>query len=706
MIKTQKYKYAWFLFFLFLCNAFFTFSEDWDNLREPAGRQPEITWINMYTYDNIFYPVSMPAYVSAGLLYDEIDIMLRYPAELAHYTGYSVYSAYANTDYRKFHGTVPAFTNPLGTSQMAQTGDAQNLTDVLVAYGLPFKKLRIGLLGGFTLSENAGLLIDTVALNRWNHSESEHIDADANAADDAIWSDEQGYIDFTANTKFTGGVGIGLNNIGISLFLYINGAIRSLGGSYVHNYEAKEIPMAYDSIESKVVTYGAGANGAVTFYPSVPSEWGTRATFQFPLMSDALTLPVTTGITFSGSSGGVLSADPPMTLQINAKNVTDAIAGESSISTFTSTTGQAMNTGWDPSATSGVLGGISLFNRNDFRLLIDTQLTADQAYALKASQKWSFTTGVDGNIDPRLLLNEYFTIRSRGFIQYAFTVSDQSETHKKTVSYSEANSVSSINSEYTFTENFQAPFISTMHSFNLETGGILEFSDNTFVTIGTGFFYRPSFSIYIEDLGTQLTTRDYSWWDRENLDALANSGVTSVGDIKPGSYQGSAHYEEQIQYNGNNRESNILHNFYIPVSLTLNLVKDKLTFISGYILNHQIATKFTVQADAINTTVNHIYNTVNETAASVVYSDVAVNIVSGGSTSEFSLNSSWTGEMNFMLRWIPVPSVTADFFGKMLINALNFNFLGGEPFLNPSQILSSIGVSLSIRVGKVLPKAL
>lgn len=56
--------------------------------------------------------------------------------------------------------------------------------------------------------------------------------------------------------------------------------------------------------------------------------------------------------------------------------------------------------------------------------------------------------------------------------------------------------------------------------------------------------------------------------------------------------------------------------------------------------------------------------------------------------------------MNFMLRWMPVKSITVDFFGQGIMTALNFTIFGnaGNTGFNPSNFIGNLSMSVSYHI--------
>ncbi len=65
-----------------------------------------------------------------------------------------------------------------------------------------------------------------------------------------------------------------------------------------------------------------------------------------------------------------------------------------------------------------------------------------------------------------------------------------------------------------------------------------------------------------------------------------------------------------------------------------------------------------------------------------------------GSTRTETAAGEWDGELNWMVRWAPVDSITVDFYGLLLMEALEFDLLD----FNPRDFLTNVGLSVSFRV--------
>ncbi len=99
-------------------------------------------------------------------------------------------------------------------------------------------------------------------------------------------------------------------------------------------------------------------------------------------------------------------------------------------------------------------------------------------------------------------------------------------------------------------------------------------------------------------------------------------------------------------------------------------------------------------------------NTVATTSGTAVYpaagtvASVASSTTTAGTTKTTSSNN-WVGVMNFMVRWLPVPSLTVDVFGQSIMNALNFNLFAttaGNSAFNPKNFINNLGLSVTYHV--------
>ncbi|MBI9099882.1 MAG: hypothetical protein JEY91_15485, partial [Spirochaetaceae bacterium] len=142
-----------------------------------------------------------------------------------------------------------------------------------------------------------------------------------------------------------------------------------------------------------------------------------------------------------------------------------------------------------------------------------------------------------------------------------------------------------------------------------------------------------------------------------------------------------------------------------PVTARVDVVKDKLSLIGGYVLKNIVKSVYTENA-APSSTSETVYTYTTSTGTDVTPVPVATSTIDGTDTTitstEYTTEAEWTGQMNFMIRWQPMEEMTVDFFGQSIITALDFNLFGSRSTaplatdgFNASRIIDNLGMSVS-----------
>ena len=660
----------------------------------------ETTWINPYDAICGIYPGSMLGLVSNGMFYDEIDIILRSPAEISNYAGYTLYSAYTNYESWRLPVNGPITpVNPLTTTTFTPG-------NFLLGLSMPIlDDFRIGVVKGFSFDSTDYMDVLNDATNDGKYTNTYNEEIDTTPLDDEVdysYSNTETYEDHIDGLALIIGSGIDIGFMGASVYFNMDLNTRYLGGSYVHTWTEGASAVVNDKVTSKNVYYGSGEEGKVTDYPTSTSSWKLGSNGELPLTLFGFSMPVTAGVVIGGGASGTTpDYDPPMTVSIETTNVTGAADGADSSSSITVTNGQAMDTGWDPNNISGLYTGNETYTSgvgNQFRTLANnTANGANNTAALDKSEysNSDFYIGLNGNIDPIFPINDIFRIKTRGALGYEMHFLDESQGGFISVDYSEANASSSTNSEFTYSRTLVEPRPGSQNIIDLELGGVLEFSTgDKGLIFGAGCFYHPTFDLRSINPGDEVVTINKSWRDRTDTDVNATAGTTPA-DIGPGAGdQGSSTETTTTTYEGTQDTNTITHNFFIPFSTKLTLVKDKFFIVGGYILNHMIRNTYT--KNILNSTTTSSW-TVNNTGGTLV-NESTDTAATDSEIEEVNRNSysSWNGIMEFMIRWQIMKGLTLDFLGSSVMTALNFDLFGvaGPPGFNPANIINSLSISL------------
>jgi hypothetical protein len=347
-----------------------------------------------------------------------------------------------------------------------------------------------------------------------------------------------------------------------------------------------------------------------------------------------------------------------------------------------------------------VLGGGSTFSEAAFRTAITTALAGPTALDPAGTNISNFNVGLDGNIDPRIPINDLFAIKTTAYLKYNLSFGGDTETGVRSIEYSEANAVSTTNSKYSFSETAQFANNDITHDIKMKLGGLLEFHDNAFLTIDTGFFYCPEFYFQTTAHADSIIERNYSWQDQTNAAALATAANTSASDIDPANnVQGSSTYTSTTTYGGDDAYTFIQHRFYIPFSARLDLMKDTLSLIGGYIIVHTQSVTYSKSAGSSTYAHYTVYASFDLTGTPVYETPDSLPPISVVQEyTNTSTSGEWTGTMSFILRFTPAPSMTFDVYGRTLMNALNFDIIGTGAGFNPSDFIGSLGISATFHI--------
>jgi len=665
----------------------------------------ETTWINPFTNT---IPGSMLGFVSSGLWYDEIDVILRSPAELSNYSGYNIITTYGNYESWRNAGAV-GITNPFTTNTLTS---GANIEEFVLGMIFPLLDYRLGVATGFQLSRNDNLNIGSATQSIWTQSTTHTEDsAPLDGTTDYTYANSENYTDSTSGTLLNVISGIDIGFMGLSLQANINTNNRTLGGSYIYNWTAGTTTAVNDQVTNKTVYYGSGTDGAASSYPYTSngaSSWSLSALGELPLNLLGYSMPVTTSLMFTGKSGSSTPIyNPPMSVSYTTTNVTGASTpADTSILSYT--VGHTMiEGGWDPNSDSGIIAGISSQTSGALRGLIGTAYSTSASLDTKAYKDSNFTSGLTANIDPVIPVNDILKVRTRVNIAYSLTLSDNTQSATESINYSESNTAAT-NSAFSYTEDINAPAKGTTNNIRGEVGGIVELrAPSGIVTIGTGLFYDPNFNFMTTDYSEAVTHEYFSWQDTTNIDPLATAATTNAESISPlgsgltgAGNQGSSSRVTTKTYDGSSITNIYTHNFYLPVAVKIRLKKDKLYLISGYTLNHFITTSYT-RTPAASTDVDTLVFTSFDRSGTAVYTETGGNTTVTVSEVTTKTVTAWMGIMNFMLRWMPTKSITVDFFGQGIMNALNFTIFGdataGKGF-NPANFIGFLSMSVSYHI--------
>ena len=706
--------------------------------------QETTTWIN--PADNMaFLPASLPGFVTYGFYYDEWDIIVRSPAELSNYEGYNVYTAYGNYEMWALNPPVGGFINPFST---ATVSTAMNIGTYYLGYAMPLLGFRVAAIGGFnpgapTTPLNiaaagpfAGSDIDDIigsdAVSEWEETVQDETNSLATGDFDIIDYTENWlarYRQYTVNSTYNVGAGIDLGFIGAAVYANIVSSIRTLGGIYEYDYthgsDTVNTTPAADKVTSRDVYTGLGENGAPTAYPNGgnPSVFGAVA--ELPLALDKLVLPITAaveiGITPTDAPGSMWAdIAEPVSVSIATTEVSTASAATdaNSVSMVFGeapggdmlATDRSANKGSDVSLTTAqlrnlVTGGGGLTDPATF-----------YAYDADNSSGGSFRTAIRGDVQPFLVQNENFTVKTKAGLGFSVDAGSATEagTKSATLSYNDGDGAG-VNDVFTYSSTVTATSTTTTTVLDAVLGGILQFvTSDGIVSVGSGFFWMPTFETETVTLKNPIvTTTTGSYTDGAGAtgvpDAVFGDAIT---DIDNGVAQGSYRDTSTVSLAGNTVARTNSNTFTIPIAAKVKIPKVNLELYGGYDLTRVIETVQVMTPDQITTSDYSISNSggtevddngIDPLAATTVPAVQDDTEVTEGTTTQTDTGE-WEGQMNWMLRWMPHASLTVDFYGAMIMNALDFDIFGatgsnvGVSGFNLSDFISSLGLSVTFSI--------
>ena len=647
----------------------------------------ELTWINPFDPLNSLLPESMIAAVSSGQAYDEFDAVVRSPAELSDYDGYSVFTGYGNYeswDTVPTGGSPGPLINPFTTGAIG-TGTVQSY---LYGYTFPFMGFRTGLVGGFELSN-----VNNIAggLAELEESTTDIADgAGTIGTSDYTETESYTYTDFTNTTNKTVAAGVDLDVIGASLYANISTSKRRFGGTYSYQLAAGESTLdtvGDDVVSAKSVSFGLADDGAARAFPVGGNTWTIGLLGQLPFELMGASAPITGSVMLSSPTTAGPAYNPPKTVSITEVDANGAGIDETNTLTYTvgdgETTGDELGTGGavpQGEADAAFAGGGDL---------------AAPAYALDSEnyRASAFMVGFEGQIDPIFELADGVRAKSRAKLGYSLTLNNTDQAGTYTFNFSEANAAAD-NSTYTETSTIIDPQSVSTNAIDLELGGILEFTDGERLTLGTGMFYAPTFSFATTTEEDEVTTTTTSWTDTTNTDGQA-AGLTAIG---PGVAQGTRTDTQTTTYDAASQTNTATHQFLLPVTAQLDVVPDTLTMVAGYVLDHSVSKTTTTTGGSTTTTVT----TVSDTAGNQVFPAAGATTTAAATTQSTTqvvkANSAWQGQANWMLRWMPIESMTVDLWGSSIMTVLDFDLFGdngGGKDFNLSNLLGNLAMSVT-----------
>jgi len=680
----------------------------------------DTTWTNPLSDRTAEVPHSMLNAVSNGTMYDGIDVLITSPAELSEFPGYSFYTAYGNYQSWSSGGATGLFSgpggdgiwgtvddvetpliNPFTTNGITGFFDGNGSIAFQLGYMMPIVVKRdafqSGIVGGFEFGQTGSLN----GTNDGNLTSDASIvlDGDADNIPDSSTTEAYDYTNVTAGNKFRIGAGTDLGFMGFSvLFNHKDVSVRQ-GGVYDYNWSVGEVIPVASTTTAKTVRYGMNEDGK-TRLMTQDDEWSIQATGQLPLELELgkleLNMPVTASLRYGMSHDGGFSNNVPMTVGVTTgyDNLTGS-GGVDDVSTLNYTIGLA--TFNEANANTQELGGGGI----DTATLANAASLIGSPLAVSKDQKdRDMLIGISAGVDPSFQLSEIFKVKSRVKADFDFNSLMDNSNGYMSVSFSQAEAASANNSTWEYSRSVENPNQRSQILLDLEIGAILEAkSPNGRLSISSGLFYAPSFDLTTSANKPTVITETYS-----ATDATGGTEVVAgdaFGVVAPGGTVGTQTRVTTTTFDGPTHSNTIDHNFIIPVTAKVEIVKDKFSLIGGYVLTSTIRS---VYDDGAATGTTEIVDTYTTTAGTDVSptapAATAASTTTESSATAYTVPATWSGQMNFMVRWKPMDVMTVDFFGQSIVNALNFDIFGsgtgaGYDGFNVRNIIDKLGMSVT-----------
>ncbi|MBT3272507.1 MAG: hypothetical protein HN368_05090 [Spirochaetales bacterium] len=655
----------------------------------------EMTWVNPDTTLYPYFPGSMPNYTTNGIYTDDLDRLPRAPAQLDPDGGYTFYTLFSNNETWNWttFGTVNQIGDingfyPNGTlTSDGGEGGGGDFGLVLMGALFPIFDFRGGVIGGFLFDQNGNIDGSNSTLES---STSVATDGDADNVRDDLTVTTVSYEDHTSETNATVTAGVDLGNIGAAFFgEFMTGARRSGGvRTYSYTYDPAEVTPAADLLTGSTIHFGGGEAGKTKGFPTASSTAiGGTGQLTLPLGNS---LPIIASILVKTQTGPPSTANIPV--MASASHLGPAGAAATDVASLNITRGLASGTSlYSTEATNltGVFTG-TLFNNVPVNENEPAAL-GTPATDLDNAKNSIFDVEISGHVDPAMRIGEFGQVRLRGGIIYGLKTENQTDATTQSMSYTGFNDISSNPVVYSYSETYSSPMTTITNTTGLEVGGIFDFaSPNGMIEVAGGVIYNPVVEFSSSTTGPSVTTTTIKYTETGATEIADPADILGSG----ANIQGTQTTVVTAPESGQTRITDTTNTFYVPVATRVNLAEGKFQIINGYRLQFETTSSKTITPDALPaTTVNTIFDSAG---AAVTFTAPAATAASTEitSTTAFQNASSWSGEMNFMLRWLPFPELTLDFFGEMFLSALDMDLF----YINFFDFITTIGFAATINI--------
>ena len=639
-----------------------------------VGQEFGPTWIDSQNPANELFPTSYLAYVSSGAFTDEIDVILRSPLSMGFYEGYGIFTLYGN--FSTVWGIGTPANNPFTTTN-PETDIYQLGATMPVGDGM-----RAGFVTRY-LSVRDDRIAGGLRSVEGSETEETYEQAEPDVGRVNITEVETFAYEFgdTLRSPIVG-AGLTMGTLGVSLFGYSFGIDRTIGGTYDYSYtpHADFDPNAVETTGISVVV-GADDEGKAASYPA-DSQWGLTALGQLPLELFGSASPVTARIGVRGET-----ADLGLTRVRTVYSATDTDYTDPDAPETTSTVayGQTLFTGWNPE--TDITPPFVTFG---------TSAAVPNAYHdLDGTRDSLFGFDLGGGVDPVMPLAERITLNAKAHLGFGMGFGTDDEAL--------AASVTVTDPDQTWESTFSSTTSDSSFAFDVtsDLGGRVEFRDTAqVVTLSSGLFLQPGFarSSSTPDTSTTVLTRTNTGeglitLTEPDLDGLTPGAAAAAINAAT---DGESTLTTRTTYEGSVTDSTFTFDMVIPTSVRVDIFEGAVSLVGGYNIRHG-HTFNTVRDDTVASTSTsavvssdgvEIYNETGQPGSAVTARDEVVRTTS---------TTPWAGQMGWMVRWQPTESLTIDLEGQSVMNALNFDILGGGAGFNPNNLLDNLNISMSFR---------
>ena len=244
------------------------------------------------------------------------------------------------------------------------------------------------------------------------------------------------------------------------------------------------------------------------------------------------------------------------------------------------------------------------------------------------------------------------------------------------------------NNTWTFADDTVVASGGMGNYFNFKLGSMAEFkTTDGFLTLGIGLFGHPYIYLLAETVSNWEHTINRAWVDTAAVDdttyaalaALASHQARASAIGTGADFEGTSDYKETRTYTGTAMSNKLGMRVTLPVSAKFSLFKGKLLLITSYVIANEnsatynqtgtyITTESLVVKNSAGTT---IYDTafVGGDPAAAAAAPSANAVTEYGSGYWTTASTPWSGQMMFMLRWMPIEALTIDIEGQSIITA-------------------------------------